>query len=218
MICQRCRTSLLHRLPLLQQSSASLQASRCATFLPYRQNIRSYSTPAPDALAPAQSAPASSITLQGVSSPSGSALTPKGAAPIVRSGTPAGTPLKGLGYVKNKPEIVAQEDHEYPEWLWGLLDKSKSKSQADGGVDVSTLNKKQRIRHEKKMAARAAAAPRKIPLHEQAVNITSADAVSQSPESLEAASSSVETRTKITQSARAARRKSIKEANFLRGM
>jgi len=39
--------------------------------------------------------------------------------------------LKGLNYFKNKPEPVALEDHEYPEWLWTLLDERKT-SPADG--------------------------------------------------------------------------------------
>lgn len=40
---------------------------------------------------------------------------------------PAGTTLKGLNYFKNKPDPVAMEDSEYPEWLWTLLDERKGK-------------------------------------------------------------------------------------------
>ncbi|KKZ66759.1 hypothetical protein EMCG_07591 [[Emmonsia] crescens] len=222
MLCQRCRTSLLFRLPFRQQTSASSQASRCTAFLPHTQNSRPYSTPSSDAPTPAQPSSAPSITLPGVAPPSSSAPpTTKGnEPPRVMSGTPAGTKLKGLNYIKNKPEVFAMEDHEYPDWLWGLLDEVNSRSKADGGLDVTAMNKKQRIRHERKMAARAASQPRKIPLHEQAVDITPANAVpqAQSPEFLEAAASSVNTRSQITKSAREARRKSIKEANFLRGM
>lgn len=54
------------------------------------------------------------------------------------SGTPAGTKLKGLNYIKNKSEVFAMEDHEYPDWLWGLLDEVNSKSKADGGLDVTS--------------------------------------------------------------------------------
>ncbi|OJD19807.1 hypothetical protein AJ78_00307 [Emergomyces pasteurianus Ep9510] len=222
MLCQRCRTSLLCSLPFHQQTSASLQASRCATFLPYKQSLRQYRAPTSDAPPPSQPSSAPSITLPGVAPPSPGAppLGTNNEPPRVMSGTPAGTKLKGLNYLKNKPEMFAMEDHEYPDWLWGLLDEAKTKSKADGGVDVSTMNKKQRLRYERKMAARAASEPRKIPLHEQAVDITPADAVpqTQSPESLEAAASSVSVRAQITKSAREARRKSIKEANFLRGM
>ncbi|KAK2806977.1 hypothetical protein FQN51_005780 [Onygenales sp. PD_10] len=222
MLCQSCRTSLLHRLPFRHQTTASLQASRCAALLPRRQIFRQYSTPAaetPAAAAQSQSAP--SIGLPGVAAPtaeSAAAASKAATAPRILSGTPAGTKLKGLNYMKNKPEVFALEDHEYPDWLWGLLDDAKAKGKGDGGVDVSTMNKKQRLRHEKKMAAKAAAEPRKIPLHEQAIDITSADAVAQSSEPLHLATDSINSRSEITKSARVARRKGIQEANFLSGM
>ena len=54
-----------------------------------------------------------------------------------KSSVSAGTPLRGLGYFKGRDPPVAMEDHEYPEWLWALLDKgndssSKEGSQGDG--------------------------------------------------------------------------------------
>ena len=33
--------------------------------------------------------------------------------------------LRGLGYIKGKDAPIAKEDHEYPDWLWGLLDGRK---------------------------------------------------------------------------------------------
>lgn len=54
--------------------------------------------------------------------------------PAVRSSVKAGTLLKGLGYIKGKDGPVAKEDHEYPEWLWGLLDK-KEKASGAGDAD-----------------------------------------------------------------------------------
>jgi hypothetical protein len=45
----------------------------------------------------------------------------------------AGTPLKGLGFVKNKPEPLALEDDAYPEWLWRVLDKKAGGEDAVGG-------------------------------------------------------------------------------------
>jgi large subunit ribosomal protein L54 len=45
--------------------------------------------------------------------------------------------MTGLNYIKNKPDIVALEDHEYPEWLWKLLDDKSKNKKKDGGVDVS---------------------------------------------------------------------------------
>ncbi|OJD22081.1 hypothetical protein ACJ73_06574 [Blastomyces percursus] len=222
MLCSRCRTSLLCRLPFRQRSWTSLQASRCAVSLPYRPSVRRYSTPASDPPEPSQPSSAPSITLPGAASPSSSARSTANGnePPRVMSGTPAGTKLKGLNYIKNKPDVFAMEDHEYPDWLWGLLDEAKTKTNADGKADVAAMNKKQRIRQERKMAALAASQPRKIPLHEQAIDITPADTIpqEQSPEFLEAVASSISTRTQITKSAREARRKSIKEANYLRGM
>ena len=37
------------------------------------------------------------------------------------SSVPAGTPLKGLGYIKGQEAPLAKEDSEYPSWLWNLL-------------------------------------------------------------------------------------------------
>lgn len=49
---------------------------------------------------------------------------------------PGGTPLKGLGYFKGRDAPVAMEDHEYPEWLWGLLDEAKKSGAAGAGGSV----------------------------------------------------------------------------------
>lgn len=51
-----------------------------------------------------------------------------------------GSKLSGLSYAKNKPEIYALEDSEYPDWLWGLLEEFEEKEKADkGGVDPSSM-------------------------------------------------------------------------------
>jgi large subunit ribosomal protein L54 len=52
------------------------------------------------------------------------------------SSLPAGARLQGLNYTKNKPDIFAMEDSDYPDWLWGLLDSSKQSLIETGGVDV----------------------------------------------------------------------------------
>lgn len=49
---------------------------------------------------------------------------------IALSSVPAGTPLKGLNFLKNKDDPVALEDHEYPSWLWDVL-KKESKTADD---------------------------------------------------------------------------------------
>lgn len=71
------------------------------------------------------------------------------------------------------------------------------------------------------MAARAATLPPKIPVHHHATDITPApyNCGEQTASDLLAdATESLEKRTEITKSAREARRKAIREANFLRGL
>ncbi|BAO40724.1 54S ribosomal protein L37 [Kluyveromyces marxianus] len=56
------------------------------------------------------------------------------------SSCPAGTPLK-LQIKKSGKEPVALEDHEYPAWLWSVLDE---KAQAEKlAADPIKLRKKQ---------------------------------------------------------------------------
>ena len=43
--------------------------------------------------------------------------------------------MKGLGYVKGQENLLAGEDGEYPDWLWGLLDEDeKGKNSKTGGA------------------------------------------------------------------------------------
>lgn len=82
------------------------------------------------------------------------------------------------------------------------------------------LNKKQRKRYEKKLAARTAVLPPKIPAHHNAHDIVPASYNRDSlPEDvmLDATEGQAK-RSEVTQSAREARRKAIKESNFLRGL
>lgn len=81
------------------------------------------------------------------------------------------------------------------------------------------MNKKGRKKLEKKLAAQAAAMPPKIPVHHQATDITPASY--NRPEAgdiFTEATASLDKRTEITKSAREARRKEIRESNFLRGL
>lgn len=83
------------------------------------------------------------------------------------------------------------------------------------------MTKKQRKRYEKKMAALAASQPPKVPLHEQSIDITPApyNRTDDGPKDIVAeAAESLEKRAEITKSAREARRKGIRESNFLRGL
>ena len=53
-----------------------------------------------------------------------------------RSSVKAGTVLRGLGYIKGKDPPIAREDHEYPDWLWGLLDKKNEGGKQEGEGDL----------------------------------------------------------------------------------
>ncbi|PWY70324.1 hypothetical protein BO94DRAFT_539780 [Aspergillus sclerotioniger CBS 115572] len=238
MICQRCRTGILSR---MQQPTVALSRTHQLPF--QRTQFRNYSdgkptvsaTPPPsnprqpvggDITIPSAVSSATPGVSQPLSTPEGihvevNPAKPK--KPVVErppSSCAAGQKLNGLNYFKNKPDIVALEDSEYPEWLWSMLDDSKNSKTARGGVDPSTLNKKQRKRYEKKMAARAANLPPQIPVHHHATDITPAPYNSDvaSEDLIAAAAESIEKRTEITRSARDARRKAIREDNFLRGL
>lgn len=83
------------------------------------------------------------------------------------------------------------------------------------------MNKKQRKRHEKKLAAQAAVLPPKIPIHHQASDLTAASYNRGDQPTIDAlaeATEGLEKRTEVTKSARDARRKEIRESNFLRGL
>lgn len=170
MICRSCRTSILSRLP--QQQAATWTASLPSRQLPIvRSQFRNYSDNAPNASVAATPSPskprqpaagdsttpsAISSATPGVSQP---LSTPEGvhvdvnpaavtkAAQRPPSSCPAGTKMNGLNYFKNKPDVVAKEDHEYPDWLWDLLgDASKEAKATKGGVDPSsTLNSQSRF-------------------------------------------------------------------------
>jgi large subunit ribosomal protein L54 len=164
MICQRCRTTLLSRLHFQQYA---IRSPSSACLLTGQQNTRLYSSDTPNIHAmPPPPAPrqqgSSSVSVPsaissatpGVSQPLStptqaahvdikpSADASKSAKPAVErepSSCVAGTKLNGLNYMKNKPGVFALEDSEYPDWLWGLLDSSKTQTKTElGGVDPSS--------------------------------------------------------------------------------
>jgi hypothetical protein len=49
---------------------------------------------------------------------------------------PAGTPLRGLNFVKGQNDPVAMEDHEYPAWLWDVLRKEEVKGEDGAEGDL----------------------------------------------------------------------------------
>ncbi|KAL4810192.1 mitochondrial ribosomal protein L37-domain-containing protein [Aspergillus unguis] len=234
MICQRCRSSILTRLQH-QAIKSPLSTSQRIQFRSYSDGKPTVAASPPppkprqdiggDVTIPSAISSATPGISQPFSTPDGVHVDVNPAKPTktverAPSSCTAGTTLAGLNYFKNKPEVVALEDSEYPEWLWGLLDGGKKEAKT-GGVDPSTLNKKQRKRYEKKMAARAANAPVQIPVHHQAIDITPGEYNREGEKTedlLVQATESLEKRSEITKSAREARRKAIREANFLSGL
>lgn len=54
-------------------------------------------------------------------------------APLVKSSIPAGQPLKGLNFLKDRQDPVAKADDEYPAWLWTILDRQEKKAEKGAG-------------------------------------------------------------------------------------
>lgn len=161
MICKTCRTTMLSR---FNQQPVIRTASACARQLPLvRSQFRSYSsgsnppvaaTPSPpsprqptvgDLTTPSAISSATPGVSQPLSTPEGVHTDANAGAStkptVVRppSSCPAGTKLNGLNYFKNKPDVFAKEDSEYPDWLWNLLgDSAKDSKTKQGGVDPSS--------------------------------------------------------------------------------
>lgn len=110
------------------------------------------------------------------------------------------------------------EDSAYPSWLWGVLDSKKKESTAnsEGDGDLFSKSKKQRRIAAKALRKQHMLHPemlqKKIPLYEQSVDLPRGDG------SLEGAREALRGREELTRSMRVARRKGIKEANFLKAM
>lgn len=129
MICSQCRTSLFSRLPFSRIPSSTFQSSRYASSLISRpQQQRAYSTPTPPTQAESDASTSADATVAATTT---GAAAGSSAAKITSS-VPAGTRLAGLNYFKNKPEVVAMEDSEYPDWLWDLLEDPNVKATKSG--------------------------------------------------------------------------------------
>lgn len=126
-ICRSC----LRRLTLNQASS----------FRSFRSTVRHFSETGRSSESAAKGAPdtshegISAATSESVPQP---AVSQQKADESPKSCIPAGTALRGMGFMKNKEPPVAMEDNEYPEWLWGLLKTQKvgqdGASDADGDI------------------------------------------------------------------------------------
>lgn len=139
MICSSCRRIFQSRIGTLRNPiSASASASTSIISPSIRRHYASTAPATPNA---APSEPSPSITgataadvASGTQPSSDAQKTSSTPVPTtgevarkprkLKGSVPAGQELKGLGYTKAKPFIKAMEDHEYPDWLWTLLDES----------------------------------------------------------------------------------------------
>jgi large subunit ribosomal protein L54 len=63
----------------------------------------------------------------------------KAPAAVAQSSVPAGTPLRGLNFFKDKSDPVAMEDSEYPDWLWTIVKDQQRSAAGAGGVASGTF-------------------------------------------------------------------------------
>ncbi|KAI9701907.1 MAG: hypothetical protein M1836_001251 [Candelina mexicana] len=245
MICQRCLYRSTTRHLSLKSSVASPSSSylspapqshfRSITTTPI-PSAATILTPSATQAKPRQTTPSSpnghpSATSKSAAQPFSTPLTPspaalgikatKSHAPIqVVSSVVAGTPLKGLGYMKNKPDPVALGDEEYPSWLWGCLREKRDAEGGEGrgeGGDLFSKSKKQRRVAAKRLRKQALLDPEslapKIPLQEQSIDLPyNADG------SVVGALEAMGSRDELTRAMRGKRKSVIKESNYLRGM
>lgn len=120
MLCQRCNHFL----------SSSLRSLHLRPFSTTSGLLRPGNPPPATSTSAAQpfSTPFTPSPSKTPGIPSSPSTTPKAGSKGPAhppSSVAAGTPLRGLGYIKGQEGPVAKEDSEYPEWLWGLLEPKK---------------------------------------------------------------------------------------------
>ena len=131
MICTRC-------LRISSSSSLRTQSLTKSTSSLIRPFSSSSISPSP-ASTPATSLPGLAQPFSTPLTPSPSSTSPQAKSatskkgPTIVSSCPAGTPLKGLNYLKGRDDPVALAEEEYPEWLWTCLDKKEVEGE-DGGA------------------------------------------------------------------------------------
>jgi len=211
-ICSSCRKTLLARLhskPIFM---------RYASMVPSTPLNASPSEPLP-AFPNSEPPQAISSSKPGGSQPFSTpeyapSSTTKAAAKDARKSTKlqgsiaGGQELRGIAYLKTRPTILAMEDDEYPDWLWKLLDEPKTEM-GTTKVDTSAMTKKQRAKFDRKQERLRKNMPKIVPLHEQSKDLTGPG---------DDAATSLQRRQEVIKSSRIARRKGIREDNFLRSM
>ncbi|KAH7398077.1 mitochondrial ribosomal protein L37-domain-containing protein [Cadophora sp. MPI-SDFR-AT-0126] len=221
MICTRC----------LRLSSSSLRTqSLTASKSKPTTSLRTFSTSTTLLTTPS---PSPATTLPGLAQPFSTPLTPTPSgksspapaskkSPTIISSCPAGTPLKGLNYLKGRDDPVALAEEEYPEWLWTCLDKKEVEGE-EGGAAGDEFSKSAKLRRKAakrarkleamRLAAGEAAPEARIPITQQSIDLPS-----NSEGTTKGALDAEGKRGELRGAMRRERRKGIKEANFLRGM
>jgi Mitochondrial ribosomal protein L37 len=148
MICQRClRRSLRSIEPSARQFSSSARRRAQGVAPTPRPQVDGPLTTADTPPATSTSA-AQPFSVPLSASPTGHGLPSKPKAsplPTVVSSVAAGTPLKGLNFMKGKEDPVAMEDHEYPDWLWRVLERKKvgGEEAVDGDIFCASFSSSQ---------------------------------------------------------------------------
>ena len=144
MICRNClRAAARSRIPELPSAQLSRffcasSALRNATAIGATQTAPRQGSPGshnPPAATPTSTAQ----PFSGPLTPSAKKQAPKESTkshPLVKSSVPAGTPLKGLNFLKNQTDPIAMDDSEYPPWLWTILERQEKKGDAAGAGDL----------------------------------------------------------------------------------
>ncbi|KAF2626900.1 hypothetical protein BU25DRAFT_431906 [Macroventuria anomochaeta] len=225
MICRTCLRASRSLAPPSRRFISTSPALHNAT------PVSSASTPTPRQGSPTSSHAPPAATSTSAAQPFSAPLTPKPSpaieknaakvadkkpTPLVKSSVPAGTPLKGLNFEKNKSDPVALADDEYPAWLWTILARQEDKGDVGAVGDLFSKSKKQRRLAAKRLRKEQAMNPElltpKIPLYEQTIDLPAGNG------SLEGAMEAAGAREELTKAMRDKRRASIKEANFLKAM
>ena len=124
MICQRCALRLSSRISIRPSFASRSFSTGSALANPSDPPPATSTSAAQPFSTPFTPSPSKTPGI-----PPGASIKSKTAG--VTSSVPAGTPLKGLSYVKGQEAPLAKEDGEYPDWLWGLVGKGKEGNEGE---------------------------------------------------------------------------------------
>lgn len=132
MICRSCLRAASRSARQIAAPPASLRPQPTTRF--FATSSSAHSPPAATSTSAAQPF---SEPLTPAASPDAKATAAdaakKKAVPLVKSSVPAGQPLKGLNFLKDRQDPIAAPDEEYPAWLWTLLDRQEKKADKAAG-------------------------------------------------------------------------------------